>query len=476
MTELRTLNIGNNPKIKHVRSHVVKPLTQLQALIAHECQFEKVSFLKFLPNLNTLVLSKNIITDFSVNNVGSFAHLTKLSIGNNKLTMIPDLSTSPHLVELRINHNAITQVDDTLFSLKKLKTLDLSNNRLSNWNDIRKLSSLVTLTNLGVKGNSLPDPPESVEEIELKEDKASETMQDIMERRYRHYVLSMFQRRVGAMNKLFCQLIVLDMKRVKMKFSHDYVEGSVIPVQQQKVQQQKDQDKHKNKRDSIDQHQKIKTKRMADAISPSSSSSRTMEDADDHEQTESRLKKKQKNDQKPLPNKKSQEMNNHEEDINASKKSKKNDVMEGFLGSSSSSSINSTRDNGTSKHTEKHQPNSMNGDKPNTTSKATTATNVSTIGTAAQPSEMTTKSKTSTATSLTTVAGSGVVSIIIHDKTKSHATVATTTNGDTSNNSKSKQKGQKKDKPAIDEIDLDAVLVGRSDTLFGIGGGGNSAW
>ena len=89
---------------------------------------------------------------------------------------------------------------------------------------------------------------------------------------------------------------------------------------------------------------------------------------------------------------------------------------------------------------------------------------------------MTTKSKTSTATSLTTVAGSGVVSIIIHDKTKSHATVATTTNGDTSNNSKSKQKGQKKDKPAIDEIDLDAVLVGRSDTLFGIGGGGNSAW
>ena len=466
MTELRTLNIGNNPKIKHVRSHVVKPLTQLQALIAHECQFEKVSFLKFLPNLNTLVLSKNVITDFSVNNVGSFAHLTKLSIGNNKLTLIPDLSTSPHLVELRINHNAITHVDDNLFSLKKLKTLDLSNNRISNWDDIQKLSSMVTLTNLGVKGNPLSDPPESVEEIELKEDKASETMQDIMERRYRHYVLSMFQRRVGAMNKLFCQLIVLDMKRVKMKFSHDYVEGSVVSAQQQK-----EEDKKTKKRDSIDQHQKIKTKRLSDTMSPSSPSSMAKGEAV-HNEAEFRPKKKQKNEQKQLQNMNSREMNDRDEDINMLKNSKKVDTTEGFLSSSSN------RDTSSSKHIDKHKQKSTSGDNSITTSKATTATNISTTGTPTQPSELTKKSKTSTAASLTAVAGSGVVSITIHEKPKpghsSNNSNNTANNSTTSNNTKGKQKGVKKDKPIIDEMDLDAVLVGRPDTLFG--GGGSSAW
>jgi len=224
LVELRLLNIGNNPKIKHVRSHVVKPLgAKLQALIANECGFEKTSFLKFLPHLNTLVLSKNALADFSAKDVGTFASLSKLSIGHNKLTAVPDLRTSPLLVELRLNNNAISVVPDHLFALKKLKTLDLSSNRVNKWDEVRKLPALTALTNLAIiKGNALPEPPDNVEEIELREDKASDTIQDAMERRYRHYVLSMFQRRVGAQNKLFVQLIVLDMRRVKMKFSYDY--------------------------------------------------------------------------------------------------------------------------------------------------------------------------------------------------------------------------------------------------------------
>ena len=79
LTELRTLNIGNNPKIKHIRSHVVKPLINLQALIANECEFEKVSFLKFLPHLNTLVLSKNRIHDF----------LVPEKVGRERLQVLP---------------------------------------------------------------------------------------------------------------------------------------------------------------------------------------------------------------------------------------------------------------------------------------------------------------------------------------------------------------------------------------------------
>lgn len=189
------------------------------ALIAQECGFEKISFLKFIPNLNTLILSKNSISDFSVTEVGCFLHLTKLSIGKNMLKTLPDLSASVNLTELRINNNLLTTIGESILNNKKLKTLDISNNLLTNWDDIRKLVGLHLLTNLGVKGNNFPAPPESTDDLEVREDKAAETIDDITERRFRRFVLSVFLKTVGAANKSFEQLIVLDMKRVKMKLS-----------------------------------------------------------------------------------------------------------------------------------------------------------------------------------------------------------------------------------------------------------------
>lgn len=189
------------------------------ALIAHECGFEKISFLKFIPNLNTLILSKNSISDFSVSEVGSFLHLTKLSIGRNMLKTLPDLSASVNLTELRINNNLLATIGDSILNNKKLKTLDISNNSLTSWDDVRKLVGLPLLTNLGVKGNNFPTPPESTDDLEVREDKAAETIDDVTERRFRRFVLSMFLKTVGAANKSFEQLIVLDMKRVKMKLS-----------------------------------------------------------------------------------------------------------------------------------------------------------------------------------------------------------------------------------------------------------------
>merc|ERR1719487_1784127 len=55
LPELRTLNIGFNPAIGHLESHVVKPLHKLQAFIANECGFTKVSFVRFLSHVNTIV-------------------------------------------------------------------------------------------------------------------------------------------------------------------------------------------------------------------------------------------------------------------------------------------------------------------------------------------------------------------------------------------------------------------------------------
>ena len=188
-------------------------------MIAHECGFEKISFLKFIPNLNTLILSKNSISDFSVSEVGSFANLTKLSIGHNMLKSIPDLSASVNLTELRIGHNLITNISDSILHNKKLKTLDISHNLLTDWEDVKILVGLPNLTNLGLKDNNFPPPPESIDDLEVREDKAAEGIEDIIERRFRRFVLSLFLRVVGVAGKTFEQLIVLDMKRVKMKLT-----------------------------------------------------------------------------------------------------------------------------------------------------------------------------------------------------------------------------------------------------------------
>ena len=196
-------------------------------MIAHECGFEKISFLKFIPNLNTLILSKNSISDFSVSEVGSFANLTKLSIGHNMLKSIPDLSASVNLTELRIGHNLITNISDSILHNKKLKTLDISHNLLTDWEDVKILVGLPNLTNLGLKDNNFPPPPESIDDLEVREDKAAEGIEDIIERRFRRFVLSLFLRVVGVAGKTFEQLIVLDMKRVKMKLTPG-MSGEVI--------------------------------------------------------------------------------------------------------------------------------------------------------------------------------------------------------------------------------------------------------
>ena len=135
------------------------------------------------------------------------------------LKVIPDLSASPNLTELRVNNNMLTTINDSILNNKKLKLLDVSNNLLTNWDDVRLLVGLPFMTSLGVKGNKFPPPPESTDDLEIREDKAAETIDDIMERRYRRFVLSIFLRNVGAAKKTFEQLIVLDMKRVKMKLS-----------------------------------------------------------------------------------------------------------------------------------------------------------------------------------------------------------------------------------------------------------------
>eukprot|EP01041_Mallomonas_annulata_P012009 gene12009-25159_t len=244
---LRTLNIGNNLKITHIQPHIFKSLKVLQAFIANDCNIENISFIKNLSNLTTLILSKNNINNFHISEVGPLSHLTKLSIGHNHLTSIPNLNSCPELQELRINHNQIPNIHHSLLSNIKLKILDISHNKLSNWNDIEKLTQLTDLTNLSIKGNPLPIPDIPYKNIEIREDISSENtpehieIENELERHCRRYTLFLFQKPVGKLQKPKIQLIVLDSKRVKLKWSHhddNYNESQISTKVQSKVELQ----------------------------------------------------------------------------------------------------------------------------------------------------------------------------------------------------------------------------------------------
>jgi hypothetical protein len=220
LAQLRTLNIGENLSIKEIRSYIMKPLKNLQALIANQCSLTSCSFLRHLIGLNTLILSRNLLSSL---NVQSLVNIRKLSLGHNSFSSFPDLQTLEQLQELRINNNSIDSIPISLLKNKRLKVLDISHNKISVWENIDLLTQLNCLTNLNMRENPLPVPPKSAEAAEIREDKASEADLSPDELLYRRFVLSKFQKKVGSQGKLKVQLIVLDMKRVKMKFSHNFI-------------------------------------------------------------------------------------------------------------------------------------------------------------------------------------------------------------------------------------------------------------
>lgn len=268
LESLRTLNVGMNPRLKHFRSHIMKPLGNLQVLVANDCGLTKVSFLKFLPNLNTLILSHNKLTSFTFDEVGSLKHLVKCSLGHNEFTSVPDFTAicSPtngvdtttsrkarenldfygsKLEELRLNSCLITSIPKTITRNKHLKTLDLSSNKINNWDDIKTLTELPRLTNLSLHSNPLEIVLSSasaegsgtsvvdggaptakyIESLTIREDVSAEAVRardpSGRESLLRRYILHLFQHAVGKEGKLHIQLVVLDMRRVKDKWSHE---------------------------------------------------------------------------------------------------------------------------------------------------------------------------------------------------------------------------------------------------------------
>ena len=85
-----------------------------QALIVNNNLVADVTPLRGSASLNTLVLSHNKICKLPKSVLRGFPGLLKLSISDNQLAVLPDLSPCPQLAELRAVGNRITVIPDTI--------------------------------------------------------------------------------------------------------------------------------------------------------------------------------------------------------------------------------------------------------------------------------------------------------------------------------------------------------------------------
>lgn len=163
LKKLCVLNLGSN-EMTEVPTKVFQSLTDLRALILSQNRLKVFHPLK-LPNLTSLILSRNALPRLDAAVLSSLPLLEKLSLSHNKLKKVPKLASNTRLKELRLNSNRIPKLP----SLKRnvaLQVLDIGNNALSGW-DVVKLQAPL-LRNLNLKGNSDPvfekPPPECQKE------------------------------------------------------------------------------------------------------------------------------------------------------------------------------------------------------------------------------------------------------------------------------------------------------------------------
>ncbi|CAM8958678.1 unnamed protein product [Rhodiola kirilowii] len=130
LTKLTVLNAGKN----QLRSmDEVRSVVTLRALILNDNEITSICPLDQLKELNTLVLSKNPVRDVR-KSLEKMKSLTKA---------LPS----------ELAHNA------------RIHTLDLGNNSIINWSDLKVLNSLTNLRNLNLHGNPIADKDKFVNKV-----------------------------------------------------------------------------------------------------------------------------------------------------------------------------------------------------------------------------------------------------------------------------------------------------------------------
>uniref|UniRef100_A0A9I9DYH1 Protein phosphatase 1 regulatory subunit 7 n=1 Tax=Cucumis melo TaxID=3656 RepID=A0A9I9DYH1_CUCME len=167
----------------------IRPLVGLCALILNDNEIASICKLDQMKNLNTLgmcedppkpnkmqekfqdsrkkkrrglgekadFLSRNPIRSIG-DSLLKVKSMKKLSFSNCKLQSIDSsLKSCIELKELRLAHNEIRMLPNDLAHNKKLLNLDLGNNVIMRWSDLKVLSSLGYLRNLNLQGNPIAE-------------------------------------------------------------------------------------------------------------------------------------------------------------------------------------------------------------------------------------------------------------------------------------------------------------------------------
>ncbi|XP_007015749.2 PREDICTED: protein phosphatase 1 regulatory subunit 7 isoform X1 [Theobroma cacao] len=154
LTKLTVLNAGKN-KLRSMEE--VRPLVNLRALILNDNEIVSICGLDGMKDLNTLVLSRNPISEIG-DSLVKLKSVTKLSVSNCQIQDIKSsLKSCIELKELRLAHNDIKSLPAELSYNKKLQNLDLGNNLITRWSDLKALGSLVNLKNLNLQGNPIAE-------------------------------------------------------------------------------------------------------------------------------------------------------------------------------------------------------------------------------------------------------------------------------------------------------------------------------
>ncbi|KAK6539790.1 hypothetical protein TWF694_009982 [Orbilia ellipsospora] len=139
------VNLENN-QLTHLTG---MPVTVRDLKVAGN-QISSLTAWNHLANLQFLDISRNKIEILS--GLASLVHLRELKADKNQITSLEGILQLDGLVKLRLRHNIISVIDFSASNLKRLKTLDLGNNRIDNVNCLHHLPEL---SDLNLEANEL---------------------------------------------------------------------------------------------------------------------------------------------------------------------------------------------------------------------------------------------------------------------------------------------------------------------------------
>eukprot|EP01134_Creolimax_fragrantissima_P002388 CFRG2388T1 len=163
LKDLKMLSVINAGGNNLMSADGATSIEHLKALVLNNNKFTQTPNFLRLKKLNTLVLSHNMIED--VKAVRYLTALTKFSASHNKIRNMPDVTGLYDLVEIKMNDNLIVTVPESIQFAPNLKTLDLGNNRIKKFSDVKHLANLPVLKQLTLRGNPIADSADYREQI-----------------------------------------------------------------------------------------------------------------------------------------------------------------------------------------------------------------------------------------------------------------------------------------------------------------------